>query len=81
MKKEWIKSATKNKGALHKALGVASDKKISEKKLDKAVPSQYKHDAHHLLILHGRYTCIARKPRCGSCVIEDLCQFNEKTGL
>ena len=40
MKKEWIKSATKNKGALHKALGVASDKKISEKKLDKAVHSK-----------------------------------------
>jgi len=50
-----------------------------EKKLDKFVPSQYKLDAHHLLILHGRYTCIARKPRCGSCVIEDLCPFKGKT--
>jgi len=50
-----------------------------EKKLDKFVPKQYKLDAHHLLILHGRYTCIARKPRCGSCVIEDLCPFKEKT--
>ncbi len=50
-----------------------------EKKLDKHVPSAFKIDAHHLLILHGRYTCIARKPRCGSCVIEDLCEFNKKT--
>ncbi len=50
-----------------------------EKKLEKFVPAHYKLDAHHLLILHGRYTCIARKPRCGSCVIEDLCPFKEKT--
>ncbi len=50
-----------------------------EKKLDKWVPKQHKQDAHHLLILHGRYTCIARKPRCQSCVIEDLCEFKEKT--
>jgi len=50
-----------------------------EKKLDKHVPKEHKLDAHHLLILHGRYTCIARKPRCGSCVIEDLCEFKDKT--
>lgn len=49
-----------------------------EKKLNKFVPEKYKQDAHHWLILHGRYTCIARKPRCGSCVIEDLCEFKEK---
>ena len=49
-----------------------------EKKLEKTVPKQHKKDAHHLLILHGRYTCIARKPRCQSCVIEDLCEFKEK---
>jgi len=49
-----------------------------EDKLMKHVPKQYMLDAHHLLILHGRYTCIARKPRCGSCVIEDLCEFKEK---
>jgi len=49
-----------------------------EAKLMKHVPKQYMLDAHHLLILHGRYTCIARKPRCGSCVIEDLCEFKEK---
>ena len=36
------------------------------------------YDAHHWLILHGRYTCIARKPRCGSCIIEDLCEFRHK---
>lgn len=48
-----------------------------EAKLDNNVPKEYKQDAHHLLILHGRYTCIARKPRCGSCVIEDLCEFKE----
>lgn len=49
-----------------------------EQKLEKWVPKQHKKDAHHLLILHGRYTCIARKPRCSSCVIEDLCEFREK---
>tara|TARA_R110002074_G_scaffold145034_1_gene293213 strand:+ start:81110 stop:81745 length:636 start_codon:yes stop_codon:yes gene_type:complete len=49
-----------------------------EKKLEKHVPQSFMLDAHHLLILHGRYTCIARKPRCGSCVIEDLCEFNKK---
>ena len=50
-----------------------------EKKLLKVVPDEYKKDAHHWLILHGRYVCVARKPRCGSCVIEDLCEFKDKT--
>jgi len=50
-----------------------------EKKLLKFVPEIFKIDAHHWLILHGRYTCIARKPRCGSCVIEDLCEYKHKT--
>ena len=49
-----------------------------EKKLVKHVPKTFAIDAHHLLILHGRYTCVARKPRCGSCVIEDLCEFKKK---
>jgi len=49
-----------------------------EKKLLKFVPEEYRLDAHHWLILHGRYTCIARKPRCGSCIIEDLCEFKQK---
>ena len=50
-----------------------------EKKLIKFVPKKFMLDAHHWLILLGRYTCIARKPRCGSCVIEDLCEFKDKT--
>ena len=49
-----------------------------EKKLLKFVPDEFKLDAHHWLILHGRYTCVARKPRCGSCVIEDLCEYKQK---
>ncbi|MCD8476065.1 MAG: endonuclease III [Shewanella fodinae] len=49
-----------------------------EDKLLKVVPAEFKVDVHHWLILHGRYTCIARKPRCGSCIIEDLCEFKEK---
>ncbi|PHM52446.1 endonuclease III [Xenorhabdus sp. KK7.4] len=52
-----------------------------EKKLLKVVPDEFKVDCHHWLILHGRYTCIARKPRCGSCIIEDLCEFEDKTEL
>ncbi len=50
-----------------------------EQKLERHVPKAHKKDAHHLLILHGRYTCIARKPRCGSCVIADLCEYPDKT--
>lgn len=50
-----------------------------EKKLLKFVPKPYLLDAHHLLILHGRYTCIARKPKCAECCIVDLCEFKEKT--
>jgi endonuclease-3 len=50
-----------------------------EKKLLRFTPKEFLQDAHHWLILHGRYTCIARKPRCGSCVIEDLCEFKQKT--
>lgn len=49
-----------------------------EKKLLKVVPSKYKRDCHHLFILHGRYTCVARKPHCDTCVIEDLCEFKNK---
>ncbi|WP_282131249.1 MULTISPECIES: endonuclease III [Pseudoalteromonas] len=50
-----------------------------EKKLLKVVPAEFKVDVHHWLILHGRYTCTARKPKCGSCIIEDLCEFKDKT--
>ena len=49
-----------------------------ETKLLKCTPDEFKRDAHHWLILHGRYTCIARKPRCGSCLIEDLCEYKDK---
>ncbi len=50
-----------------------------EEKLIKVVPSEFKVDVHHWLILHGRYTCVARKPRCGACMIEDLCEYKNKT--
>jgi len=50
-----------------------------EMKLEQVVPAQYKRHAHHWLILHGRYTCLARKPRCEVCIIADLCQWPGKT--
>jgi endonuclease III len=50
-----------------------------ERKLLRFTPRGFLQDAHHWLILHGRYTCVARKPRCGSCVIEELCEYREKT--
>lgn len=61
--------------------GLAPGKNVLEveRKLEKWVPAGHKKDAHHLLILHGRYTCIARKPKCPSCVIEDLCEYKDKT--
>lgn len=61
--------------------GIAPGKNVLEveKKLLKHVPKEYLMDAHHWLILHGRYTCTARKPKCGSCIIEDLCDFKDKT--
>ncbi|MGD6736982.1 endonuclease III [Photobacterium leiognathi] len=52
-----------------------------EEKLLKVVPKEFKVDVHHWLILHGRYTCIARKPRCGSCIIEDLCEYKDKVDI
>ena len=51
-----------------------------EDRLVRLIPKPYLKDAHHWLILHGRYVCTARKPHCGACVIEDLCEFPEKTG-
>ena len=50
-----------------------------KKKLLKHVPKEFLHDAHHWLILHGRYICVARKPRCGACIIEDLCELKDKS--
>ncbi|MBR9857599.1 MAG: endonuclease III [Gammaproteobacteria bacterium] len=60
--------------------GFAPGKNVDEveQKLLKWVPAEFKQDVHHWFILHGRYTCVARKPRCGSCVIEDLCEFKDK---
>jgi len=60
--------------------GLAPGKTVRavEDRLNEVVPDRYKHDAHHWLILHGRYVCLARKPRCGSCVIFDLCGYGDK---
>ncbi|MCO4320166.1 endonuclease III [Aliidiomarina quisquiliarum] len=52
-----------------------------EQRLLKVVPAEFKLDVHHWFILHGRYTCIARKPRCGSCIIEDLCEYKDKVEI
>ena len=61
--------------------GLASGKDVVEveEKLEKVVPDAYKLHAHHWLILHGRYTCVARKPLCPTCVEHDLCRFKDKT--
>ena len=63
--------------------GIAPGKDVDavEQKLLKVVPQEFRHDAHHWLILHGRYTCIARKPQCWNCIISDLCEFKDKTPL
>ncbi|MEP3349392.1 MAG: endonuclease III [Marinomonas sp.] len=50
-----------------------------EMKLLKFVPKEFLLDAHHWMILHGRYICVARKPKCDACIIEDLCEYKEKT--
>jgi len=61
--------------------GIASGKTPLEveQKLLKFVPEEFRHDAHHWLILHGRYVCVARKPKCPECLIRDLCEFKQKT--
>ncbi|NNG25283.1 endonuclease III [Telluria aromaticivorans] len=61
--------------------GIAPGKNVDivEQKLLKFVPKDFLHDAHHWLILHGRYTCVARKPKCWNCLIVDLCEFRAKT--
>ena len=63
--------------------GIAPGKNVLEveKRLIKLVPEEFLLDAHHWLILHGRYVCVARKPRCGACMIEDLCEFKQKTEI
>ncbi len=47
--------------------------------LERAIPDEFKRHAHHWLILHGRYVCVARKPKCGECIVSDLCGFKDKT--
>lgn len=61
--------------------GLATGKTVREveDKLTRLVPKEFLHDAHHWLILHGRYICVARKPRCAACIIYDLCEYKEKT--
>ncbi|MFV8835613.1 endonuclease III [Aquisalimonas sp.] len=61
--------------------GLAPGKTVREveDRLVRWTPKAFLHDAHHWLILHGRYVCVARKPRCGACVIHDLCEYREKT--
>ncbi len=61
--------------------GIAPGKNVDivEQKLMKFVPKEFLMDAHHWLILHGRYTCVARKPKCWNCIIADLCEFKGKT--
>ncbi len=63
--------------------GIAPGKNVEEveSKLMKLVPEEFRHDAHHWLILHGRYTCIARTPLCWNCMIADLCEYTPKTPL
>lgn len=60
-------------------LAPGKDVRAVEDKLEKTVPKEFKRDAHHWLILHGRYVCKARKPDCPHCVIRDLCQYKDKT--
>jgi endonuclease-3 len=59
-------------------LGKGKTVEVVEQKLEKRIPDEFKMGAHHWLILHGRYTCVARKPKCWNCVIIDLCDFKEK---
>ena len=61
--------------------GIAPGKDVDalERAIEDNVPAEFQHHAHHWLILHGRYICVARKPKCGACIIRDLCRFEEKT--
>lgn len=61
--------------------GIAPGKTVLEVelKLLKRIPKEFRHDAHHWLILHGRYVCIARKPKCAACIINDLCEYQDKS--
>ena len=63
----------------HTGLAYGKDVRAVEDRLLKRVPAEFLHDAHHWLILHGRYVCKARRPECGHCVIRDLCTYPDKT--
>jgi endonuclease-3 len=62
--------------------GLAPGKDVAEveRRLEKFTPQEFKRNAHHWLILHGRYVCVARKPKCAECIIRDLCEFRGKAG-
>ena len=62
---------------------IAPGKNVNEveQKLMRFIPKEFLLDAHHWLILHGRYTCVARKPKCGACMIEDLCEYKDKVEI
>jgi len=62
--------------------GIAPGKNVGEveRRLERVVPREFRKDAHHWLILHGRYICTARRPRCGACPIADLCDYAAKSG-
>lgn len=68
---------------LSNRIGLAPGKTVRqvEDKLIRLTPKEFLRDAHHWLILHGRYVCVARTPRCGSCIIEDLCEYKHKTEI
>jgi endonuclease-3 len=61
--------------------GIAPGKTVEavERAIEDNVPAEFQQHAHHWLILHGRYICVARKPKCGACIIRDLCPYEEKT--
>ncbi|KNG93359.1 endonuclease III [Pseudaestuariivita atlantica] len=61
--------------------GIAPGKDVDavERAIEDHVPTEFQQHAHHWMILHGRYVCVARKPKCGACLIRDLCQFEDKT--
>jgi len=63
--------------------GVAKGKDVVavERAIEDHIPAEFQHHAHHWMILHGRYICVARKPKCANCYIEDLCEFEEKTNV
>jgi len=61
--------------------GIAPGKDVDavERAIEDHIPAEFQHHAHHWMILHGRYTCVARKPKCNACLIRDLCEFEDKT--